>query len=60
MTERPLGELVLTVAVELGELVQVRAEFSWEMFNGFIQEAERGDGPAAWRQNQNLDLCLLI
>lgn len=48
------------MAVELGELVQVGAKFSWKMFRRFIQEAERGDSPAARGQNQNLDLCLLL
>lgn len=35
-----LGELVLTVSVELGELVQVGAEFRWKIFCEFVQEAE--------------------
>lgn len=37
---KELAELVLTVCVELGELVQVGAEFSWKIFCGFVKKAE--------------------
>lgn len=51
---------LLTVGVELGELVQVGAQLRREVFSRFVKETERGDGPAAWRQNQNLDLSFIF
>ena len=55
-----MGELELTVSVELGELVQIGAKFGWKMFCWFVQEAERGHSPTTRRQNQNLGIGLLL